>query len=197
MDAKIITMMCTTVLSLSISLAQEPHLADQIGEAEETHVVTSSRMLIGQQKEDWLDAMSQKVVVAKRVTGPFGMTQDPNIKITKLREQKVEKGAFLEAIAAIKINTVMPSNRLFISNAREFTVGDEFPIIKNQRQFDIEVVAISSKGIIFKNSATGEQVRKKLNALPVGMKKSSGLGTIPGVYAADAKNNRPLNLDDE
>lgn len=197
MDTKINTMILMSVLSLSMSLAQESGSGDSVDSTAAAHDIKSSRLLTDQEKEEWLDIMGQKVAIASRLTGPFGLTQDPNIKVAKPREQKVEKGAFLEAIAAIEINTVMPSDHVFISNSREFSVGDQFPIIKNQRQFDIEIVAISSKGIIFKNSATGEQVRKKLNALPVGMKRSSGLGAIPGVYAADRKNTRPLNLDDE
>ena len=59
------------------------------------------------------------------------------------------------------------------------------------------MISVSSKGIVFKNRATGEQVRKKLDTLPSGMKRSSNLGAIRGVYAANQKNVRPLNLDDE
>ncbi|MGB2402185.1 MAG: hypothetical protein ACPIA7_02110 [Akkermansiaceae bacterium] len=159
---------------------------------------TSSRLLIGEQKKmDWVDDIYKRMTISKRSTGPFGMSQDPNATVIKPREKKVEKGAFLEAVGAIVINTVIPFDRTFISNSREFSVGDQFPIIKNQRQFDVEVVSVSLRGIIFENTATGERVRKKLNTLPSGMKKSSSLGAIPGVYAANKKNVRPLNLDDE
>jgi hypothetical protein len=197
MDTKIKMIVLMSVLFISTSLAQESESVVLADDAEVLEVRTSSRLLIGQKKTDWVDEMRTKMIVANRPTGPFGLTQDPNVKAVKPREQKVEKGAFLEAIGAIQINTVMPSDNLFISNSREFSVGDQFPIIKNQRQFDIEIVAISSRGIIFKNTATGEQVRKKLNTLPAGMKKSSHLGDIQGVYAANKKNARPLNLDDE
>jgi hypothetical protein len=135
-------------------------------------VTTSSRLLMGEQKTEWIESMREKIVIATRATGPFGLTQDPNAKAVKPREQKAKKGAFLEAIGAIKINTVMPSDNKFTSRSREFSVGDQFPIIKNQRQFNIEVIEINTKGIVFKNVDTGEQVRKNLNDLPTGMKKS-------------------------
>ena len=197
MDAKVEIMILLAILSLSTLWAQEAKSVDVAEDAKVLDVITSSRLLIGDEKMEWVDKMCNQMTILKRATGPFGLTQDPNAVVVKPREKKVEKGAFLEAIGAIKINTVMPSDRTFVSNSREFKVGDQFPIIKHQRQFDIEVISVSSKGIVFKNRATGEQVRKKLDTLPSGMKRSSNLGAIRGVYAANQKNVRPLNLDDE
>lgn len=196
MDTKVEIIILMFMVSISTSLAQESKSVDLADEVAVADVTTSSRLLTGQQKTDWVESMSAKLAITARSTGPFGLTQDPNVKPIKPREKKVEKGAFLEAIGAIKINTVMPSNNKFTSSAREFSVGDQFPIIKNHRQFDVEIVDVSSSGIIFKNTATGEQVRKNLNALPAGMTRSSDLGSIPGVYSAEEKNTRPLNLDD-
>lgn len=198
MDTKVETIILVSMLSFSTSWAQESKSANSAADVVELVDTTSSRSIIGEQKKmDWVDSIQKRMTISKRLTGPFGMLQDPNAAVVKIRKKKVEKGAFLEAVGAIVINTIIPSDRTFISNSREFSVGDQFPIIKNQRQFDIEVVSVSSRGIIFENTATGERVRKKLNALPPGMKKSSSLGSIPGVYAANRKNIRPLNLDDE
>ena len=179
------------------ALAQELESGNLAEDAEAAHVITSSRLLMGKQKTEWIDSMREKIVIATRATGPFGLTQDPNAKAAKPREKKAKKGAFLEAIGAIKINTVMPSDNKFTSRSREFSVGDQFPIIKNQRQFNIEVMEINTKGIVFKNVDTGEQVRKNLNDLPTGMKKSRHLDAIPGVFPASKKNAMPLDLDDE
>jgi hypothetical protein len=197
MDTKIsiITLMLA-VVTLS-AWAQESVSDNLAGDVEVAHVTTSSRLLMGEQKKEWIESMREKLAIANRATGPFGLTQDPNAKAVAPREKKAKKGAFLKAIGAIKINTVMPSDNKFTSRSREFSVGDQFPIIKNQRQFNIEVMEINTKGIVFKNVDTGEQVRKNLNDLPTGMKKSRHLDAIPGVFPADKKNAMPLDLDDE
>lgn len=195
MDIKIgiITLMLAVVIPAA--WAQELESDNRAGDAEVAHAITSSRLLTGEQKAEWIESMRKKLTISTRLTGPFGMLQDLDAKAIKPREKKVEKGAFLEAIGAIKINTVMPSDNKFTSRSREFSVGDQFPIIKNQRQFNIEVMEINTKGIVFKNVDTGEQVRKNLNDLPAGMKKSSHLDAIPGVFPADKKNAMPLDLD--
>jgi len=184
------------VVTLS-AWAQEPESDNLAEDAGVAHVTTSSRLLMGEQKTEWIESMREKLAMVNRATGPFGLTQDPNAKALKPREQKVKKGAFLEAIGAIKINAVMPSDNKFTSRSREFSAGDQFPIIKHQRQFNIEVMEINSRAIVFKNVDTGEQVRKNLDALPAGMKKSVHLDAIPGVYPADKQNAMPLDLDDE
>jgi hypothetical protein len=164
---------------------------------EVAHVATSSRLILGTRKSEWMEGMRERLCIAKRATGPFGLAQDPNVKIAKPREEKVKKGAFLEAVAAIKINTVMPMDDKFTSRSREFTIGEIFPVIKNRRQFNVEIMEIKSTGIVFKDIDTGEQVRKNLDTLPVGMKKSTHLDAIPGVFPANKKNAMPLVLDDE
>ena len=197
MDTKIsIITLLLAVVTLS-AWAQEPESDNLAEDAGVAHVTTSSRLLMGEQKTEWIESMREKLAMVNRATGPFGLTQDPNAKALKPREQKVKKGAFLEAIGAIKINTVMPADNKFTSRSREFSAGDQFPIIKNQRQFNIEVMEINTKGIVFKNVDTGEQVRKNLNDLPTGMKKSRHLDAIPGVFPASKKNAMPLDLDDE
>lgn len=179
------------------SMGQGVSLDGQADEAAVTYVTTSSRDLAGEEKLAWIDSMRKKLVIASRVTGPFGMAQDPNAMVAKLQEKKVKKGAFLEAVAAIQINTVMPLEKKFTSSSREFSAGDIFPVIKNQRQFNVEVIDIKTSGIIFKNIDTGEQVRKNLNSLPAGMKQSAHLDDIPGVFPANRSNEMPLILDED
>jgi len=184
-------------VAIPAAWAQESESGNLAGDAEVAHVTTSSRLLMGEQKTEWIESMREKIAISTRATGPFGMPQDLDAEAIKPREKKAEKGAFLEAIGAIKINAVMPSDNKFTSRSREFSAGDQFPIIKHQRQFNIEVMEINSRAIVFKNVDTGEQVRKNLDALPAGMKKSVHLDAIPGVFPADKQNAMPLDLDDE
>ena len=196
MDIKVITLIVSLGIVVPIALAvdESSRLASEASES--AHVITCSRLLQSEQKEEWLLEMRQKISMAQRSVGPFGLAQDPEAKISKPQKQEIKKGAFLEAIAAIKINTVMPSEGKFTSNSREFSEGDQFPIIKNKRQFNIEVMDVDPSAIVFKNTDSGEQVRKKLDTLPEGMKKNALLDTIPGVFPTQSVNAMPLDLDE-
>lgn len=196
MDIKVISLIVSLAVVVPIALAQDDGGGPYAEGSEANHVITSSRLLQGDRKSKWLSEMQQKTSMAKRPIGPFGLAQDPEAKVSKPQKKEIKKGAFLEAIAAIKINTVMPSEGKFTSNAREFAKGDQFPIIKNQRQFNIEILEVNLSGIIFKNIDSGEQVRKKIATLPDGMKKNSLLDAIPGVFPANSKNAMPLDLDE-
>jgi len=196
MDIKVVIMIMSLAAVVPIALAQDGSWGLSGEASQAAHVMTSSRLLKGEQKSDWLRGMHDKISISKRPVGPFGLPQDPEAKIAKPQKKEIKKGAFLEAIAAIKINTVMPSEGKFTSNSREFAEGDRFPIIKNQRQFNIEVMQVDPSAIVFKNIDSGEQVRKKLDTLPDGMKKNALLDTIPGVFPANEKNTLPLDLDE-
>ena len=196
MDIKVVIMIMSLAAVVPIALAQDGSWGLSGEASQAAHVMTSSRLLKGEQKSDWLRGMHDKISISKRPVGPFGLPQDPEAKISKPQKQEIKKGAFLEAIAAIKVNTVMPSEGKFTSNSREFSKGDQFPIIKNQRQFNIEILEVNLSGIIFKNVDSGEQVRKKIATLPEGMKKNSLLDAIPGVFPANSKNAMPLDLDE-
>ena len=196
MDIKVISITLSLAVVVPSTLAQDDNGRLYAEGSDAGHVITSSRLLQGERKSEWLKGMHQKISMAKRPIDPFGLPQDPEAKISKPQKQEIKKGAFLEAIAAIKINTVMPSEGKFTSNSREFAEGDRFPIIKNQRQFNIEVMQVDPSAIVFKNIDSGEQVRKKLDNLPDGMKKNALLDTVPGVFPANRKNALPLDLDE-
>lgn len=197
MEFKIITGILVLAVGMSSLWAEQGRGDSPNDHTSASHVTTSSRILPSQQKPAWLNAMGNQLAMAKRSVGPFGMAQDPDAKPVKPKEQTVQKGAFLEAMAAIKINTVMPMENKFTSSSREFSAGDIFPVIKNQRQFNVEVMEIKTSGIVFKNIDTGEQVRKNLNTLPAGMKKSAQLDAVPGVFPANSRNAMPLVLDED
>lgn len=195
MDIKVISITLSLAVVVPIALAQDDSGGLYAEGSDAGHVITSSRLLQGDKKSDWLESMQQRISMAERPIDPFGLPQDPEAKISKPLNREVQKGAFLEAIAAIKVNTVIPSEGKFTSNSREFSKGDQFPIIKNERQFNIEILEVNLSGIIFKNVDSGEQVRKKIATLPEGMKKNSLLDAIPGVFPANSKNAMPLDLD--
>lgn len=155
----------------------------------------SSRNLLGDQKAKWIEQMRTKLPMSVQDTGPFGMRQDLRVQVAQKKKVTSKPGVFLEAIKAIKINAVIASEKKFIIGAREFHLGDAFPIIRGQRQFNIKVSSVKSDHIVFMNVDTGQYVRRNLNALPPGMTRNTGMDAVPGVTAGSKKDSSPLHLD--
>jgi len=197
MDTKVAAIFSALVLVLPVAWAQDLNKSKMDDQSGKTFVAVNSRSLIGEAKMEWIESMRSELCVARRDIGPFGLPQDPEADAVKPEKKKIKKGAFLEAIAAIKVNTVMPSYNKFTIGSREFIEGDVFPLIKDQRQFNIEVVSVNMESILFKNVDTGEFVKRNLHSLPAGMMKNSSLVAIQGIFPANKRNALPLNLDDE
>ena len=197
MDTQVAIIFSALALFTTVAWGEDLNKSKTGDQSGETFLVVSSSKLIGEEKTTWIDSMRNKLSMAQRETGPFGLPQDPGAEAAKPKREKIEKGAFLEAIAAIKVNTVMPSDNKFTIGSREFIEGDVFPLIKDQRQFNIEVVSVNMGSILFKNVNTGKLVKRNLHSLPAGMMKNSSLVAIQGIFPANKRNALPLNLDDE
>ncbi|MFK7910259.1 MAG: hypothetical protein AB8F34_06610 [Akkermansiaceae bacterium] len=195
MDIKITTYIVVTLSSgILLSFAQTDSAEDNKLK-EVAFVAQSSRKLLGDTKAAWIAEMRAKLPIASRRTGPFGMVQDLRAKIVEKKKSKPPPRAFINAIKAIKINAVIASKRKFIIGARQFYAGDAFPVIRGQRQFNVEIVAVKSDHIVFKDVDTGEFVKKNLNVLPPGMVRSSSLNAVPGIVPVGKKDKSPLHLD--
>lgn len=197
MDTQIITTIAVLAMATPVSFAvdftaQKP---TQVEPEKAGFTPLSSKDLIGEEKLAWIAEMRSKLPIASRAIGPFGMAQDPDAAVAEPQQQKRQPGAFLNAIAAIKVNAVIPSDGKFVIGAREFMAGDAFPIIRGQRQFNIEITSVKSDHITFKNTDTGEYVKRNLNTLPQGMTRNARIDSVPGVVAANKKDTAPLNLD--
>ncbi|MBT8036172.1 MAG: hypothetical protein KJO21_01390 [Verrucomicrobiae bacterium] len=194
MDTQIITIL--TVFAMAAPVAWAVDKPEEGVSTPNEFAEQSSRGLIGEQKTAWITKMRTQLPIAQRDIGPFGMAQDTDAKPIERKQVKKRKpGAFLEAIAAIKVNAVLPSEKKFITGSREFKAGDRFPIIRAQRQFNIEIVSVQSGSILFKNVDTKKLVRRNLNTLPQGMTRNAGLQSVPGVVPLNRKDTTPLNLD--
>ena len=202
MDTQVAGILSALALVIPTALAQDLENLKPVDEAgksiaDKSIVDVPSRTLIGDEKAEWIETMRKKLPIAQRNVGPFGLPQDPNAEVAKPQKKKMKKGAFLEAIAAIKVNAVMPSDDKFTIGSREFNEGDIFPLIRNQRQFNIKIISVKGGSILFKNVDTGEHVKRNLHSLPPGMKKNTSLVAIQGIFPANKRNATPLNLDDE
>lgn len=158
---------------------------------------TDTSKLAGDDREKWISEMRLKLPIASRRIGPFGMRQNPHVETqSAVQKAKPKPGAFLNAIAAIKINAVLPREKKFVIGSREVFVGDAFPVIRGGRQFNIKIVSVKSDHIVIKNVDTGQSVKRNLYTLPPGMTRNASINSVPGVVPADQKDRTPLNLDD-
>ena len=96
MDIKIgiITLMLAVVIPAA--WAQELESDNRAGDAEVAHAITSSRLLMGEQKAEWIESMRKKLTISTRLTGPFGMLQDLDATAIKPREKRSKKERFLK-----------------------------------------------------------------------------------------------------
>lgn len=194
MDTQVI-LRATAMTLLAMPLGMAKDAPAPVAKKDPSFVAQSSRKLIGEAKMEWLAEMRTKLPISHRRIGPFGMAQDPNVKIARKTKSKPKPGAFLNAIKAMKVNAVMAAEQKFIIGSREFRTGDSLPIIRGQRQFNIQIVSVRSDHIVFKNVDTGEYVKRNLNALPPGMSRNSSIESVPGVIPASKKDDSPLLLD--
>lgn len=196
MDAQVIFRLpLFLALALAPALAQGPPAQAPAVPKGSAFSAECSRKMLGDAKGEWIAAMRSRLPMAHRATGPFGRPQNLHVKVAAANAPKLTPGAFLAAIKAIKINTVMAAEQKFAVGAREFRAGDRFPVVRGQRQFNIRIVSVRGDHIVFENVDTGEHVRRNLNALPPGVSRSSGIESVPGVVPESKKDNSPLHLD--
>jgi len=147
------------------------------------------------ERQEWLAEMKASLPIAHRQRGPFGLLQDPS-KPVLVKKKTVERSdAFLNAIGAIKVTAVLPADDKFVIGSREFVEGEVIPIIRGQKQFNVQIVSVSIDSILFKNVNSGEYVKRNMNTLPKGMSPNSKISSVDGVTPVGRHETAPLNLD--
>jgi len=148
-------------------------------------------------KEAWLQETKKKCIIVQRAKGPFGLPQDLAKILVKTKLKRRAPNAFLNAIGALKVNAVLPSDNMFIIGSREFKAGSHFPLIRNNQRFEVEIVSVSSVRILFRDMGTGEEIKKNLNSLPAGISRQIQIESIPGIVPERQSSSAPLILDSE
>lgn len=133
--------------------------------------------------------------IRKRTTDPFGRYQDPDFVAPRpvkqlatsptQRFQAEPPTPFIDIVAAITVNLVMPDKGQFLIGDRAVKVGEVLPLqLPSGKQLKVQVLAVTSTRIDFRNLATGEAASRQLDMLPEGMRKGTGTITAPGVQPA-------------
>ena len=141
----------------------------------------------------YISTYSGKFSIKRRQTDPFGRYQDPDFKAPEPRIvsstakpsfQKAPPTPFIDVVNAIEVNTVDLAKQRFLVGTREFRKGSVFPVqLPNGKTIRIQVLAVSSTAIRFRNLETAETADRKLEMLPAGMSKGVQTLTAPGMQS--------------
>jgi hypothetical protein len=161
---------------------------------------TPSRNVAPDQMKAYIESISAVFSMRNRAGDPFGLLQDPDAKpvvkpklaVTR-KYEPIKATPFSEIVRLIKVTTVMPGERSFLIGNRLINQGDRLPITFRGKNIMIEVAAVASSKIDFRNLEDGETATLSLSLMPAGMRPGGDGITAPGMQPENA--NSPLNLD--
>ena len=161
---------------------------------------TPSRNVTPEDLKSHVESLLTVFSIRNRATDPFGQIQDPNARpivkptIAKTRRYTpVQATPFSDIVRLIKVTTVMPAERRFLIGNRSIKQGDRIPIAFRGKNLQVEVAAVNSRQIQFRNLENGETAALKLNMLPAGMSPGNDGITAPGMVPDNP--NAPIDLD--
>jgi hypothetical protein len=151
---------------------------------------------VGEAVDQFVQEAAATLAITTREFDPFGLPQDPDYRPpapppSATAENVQQSVPFADIVRRIQITTVMTGDKKFLVGSRSFSAGDRFPVNFEGQSIWIEVVEVSARQVLFKNSQTGETAAQALNLLPPGMTPGSGGITAPGMVP----NNQQAPLD--
>lgn len=163
-------------------------------------VDTQPSRYAGEDTEPYIRARAAIFSMRNRMTDPFGLNQDPNVKpvVKNIVANKPRRQAALpptplsEIVKQIRVTTIMPSEKKFLVGVRIFSEGDEFPLVYRGKTLQVRIMEVSAQQIIFKNIASGEVGILQADVLPPGMIAGGGNSRPPGMISND--DDTPLDL---
>ncbi len=149
----------------------------------------------------YVETLTAMLSIRKRETDPFGQYQDPDAKpimkpsvaATTRRAAPIQATPFSDIIRLIKVTTIMPGEKRFLIGTRSLKQGDRIPLSFRGRNINVEIAAVSSRHIEFRNLENGETAKLSLALLPVGMTPGTRGISAPGMVAD--RPNAPIDLD--
>ena len=151
--------------------------------------VIASRYVEEADLDAYVASVSSVFSMRTRTTDPFGQLQDPDAKpIVKATVAKVPRRVapvqatpFSDIVHLIKVTTVMPKDQCFLMGSRIIKQGDLINLAFRGKNLRVQVSAVSSRQIDFRNLENDETAALKLNVLPAGMTPGSRGITAPGM----------------
>jgi hypothetical protein len=154
----------------------------------------------GEETEPYIRARAAIFSMRNRMTDPFALNQDPNVKpvVRNIVNNKPRRQAALpptplsEIVKEIPVTTIMPGEKKFLVGVRTFAEGDEFPLVFRGKTLRVRIEEVSAKQILFKNIANGEIGALQTDVLPPGMVAGGGNSRPSGMISISE--DAPLDL---
>ena len=151
--------------------------------------IIPSRFVEETNLDAYIASLSSMFSMRERASDPFGQLQDPDAKPvikatvakTTRRAAPVQATPFSEIIRLIKVTTIMPKEQRFLVGTRSFKQGDNIPLSFRGKNINVQVSAINSRQIEFRNLDNNETAALQLNLLPTGMTAGSATLSAPGM----------------
>jgi hypothetical protein len=162
---------------------------------------TPSRFVSESDLDAYVQSFSAIFSIRDRATDPFGQMQDPDAKPvikptaakTSRRVAQIQITPFSDIIRMIRVTTIMPLEKRFLIGTRSIKEGQRLLINFHTKNISVEVVAVTSRSIEFRNLESGESASLALDLLPAGMTLGTKGITTPGM-TPDLP-NAPIDLD--
>lgn len=157
---------------------------------------------VGDDLDSYLATMTKSFAMKSRTTDPFGLVQEPSAKPVKpviaknnlARPATIPSVPYSEIVNQIRVTTVIPGEGRFLVGTRSFSQGDKFSISFRGKNYQTQVIGVSSAQIVFRNLENSETAVLKLDMMPPGMSRgTNGKITVPGMQPSHA--DTPLEID--
>ncbi|MES2997102.1 MAG: hypothetical protein V4733_09870 [Verrucomicrobiota bacterium] len=162
--------------------------------------VPPSRMIGDAERAGYIKTITATLAIRTQTLDPFCLHQDPEskpavrvINNALATRKAVPATPFSDIVKLIKVTTVMPGEDGFLVGTRLFRVNDVLPLSFRGKTYRVQITAVTSARISFKNTENGEIGHLELNLLPAGMSKGDGGIQIPGLVPSNQQ--APLELE--
>lgn len=132
----------------------------------------------GRDLETYTASRAATFSMRNRVTDPFGLNQDPDVKpvVKKAtptsparRQAALPPTPLSDIVGLIRVTTIIPGEKKFLVGMRSFSESDEFTLIFQGKKMNMKVVEVSARSILFRNLENGETATVQTKMLPPGM----------------------------
>ncbi|NNC88138.1 MAG: hypothetical protein HKN82_06720 [Akkermansiaceae bacterium] len=161
---------------------------------------TPSR-LVGEHVESYVAQLRARMAINGRDRGPFGLFQDLSnskqglLPVTTRKIERKPQTPFADVVKSIPIAAVFPLEQEFLVGSRTFRTGQVFPLVASGENISVQVVAVRSSSVRFKNIRSGEVLDKRLDLLPDGVTSGGGSIQVQGVTSNRDEASEPLHIN--
>lgn len=164
---------------------------------------TPSRFVSPDNLAPYIKSKLEAFTARQRTTDPFGQPQDPDAKPvvkpstrkSSHRPTQIKATPFSDIVKLIKVTTIMPAEKRFLIGTRSIREGQRFPINFRSKNINVEVVSVSSRKILLRDTDSNDTATIDTKFLPDGMTRGT-VSTEPLGMKQDSP-NAPIDLGND